>query len=340
MEDFSNSYFSIPFKNKVYQYLKPFRSSNDTLASFIVLSTIILYTINLGGISILLLNMKYHQEWWLIVLLFILSLIQCGLYIRVFMIHHDMKHGGFFSKHVPNRMFSYIFGVLCNVSPSAWAKEHNFHHAHSNNLNKNQDGQTAAWTVTQFISASPAQRWLYYLSNTPLLLFIYFFIFMRVKGDIFEALLQLAFYFFLYQLNLLTFFIFSFWVTAIFGFTLFHLQHTFDDVYKAKSDDYDFFTNSMLGSSYWLIPSIPVVTKVIEYFLFGVQYHHIHHLSPQIPAYKLKECHLISEALQLFNETPIVKYRQVIRTLSYGLYNEKNKNFEKLKKYRGYLFQN
>src|SRR5699024_12786560 len=52
-----------------------------------------------------------------------------------------------------------------------------------------------------------------------------------------------------------------------------------------NEDEWDFVKAAVDGSSYYKLP------KVLEWLTGSIGYHHVHHLSPRVPNYKLEEAH-------------------------------------------------
>lgn len=60
-------------------------------------------------------------------------------------------------------------------------------------------------------------------------------------------------------------------------------------------------------------------------FLTGnIGYHHVHHLSPRVPNYKLEEAH--NNTLPLKN-VPTITLATSLRSIRFRLWDEENKNF-------------
>ena len=49
----------------------------------------------------------------------------------------------------------------------------------------------------------------------------------------------------------------------------------------------------------------------LSFFTLGIEYHHIHHLNPRVPAYRLQDCH--NAAKHLFQLVPRVTLRSFLR---------------------------
>ncbi len=265
-----------------------------------------------------------------IVALAIVALAQVGTFIRLFLLHHDMMHGWFFRRRLANRLGALVAGTLSGTAPSVWKREHDRHHRDSNNLDREQDGQTASWTTQRYLDAPPWHRRAYYLLNIPLTMFTvlplaYFLGFMRVKGRWHENLLFAGLLAAVVATGRLGYFLVTFAMAASLGFYLFHLQHTFPSPYRRHTDEWDFFDNGMLGSSYLELPESGVMGAVLRFFTYGVGYHHVHHLDPRIAGYQLALCH--EEGGHLFDECPRVRLLAGLRTLHFLLYDEATGRF-------------
>ncbi|MCA9874562.1 MAG: fatty acid desaturase, partial [Anaerolineales bacterium] len=62
--------------------------------------------------------------------------------------------------------------------------------------------------------------------------------------------------------------------------------------YWADGEEWDYATAALQGSSFYRLP------KVLQWFTGNIGFHHIHHLSPRIPNYRLEECHQQNPELQ------------------------------------------
>ena len=112
-------------------------------------------------------------------------------------------------------------------------------------------------------------------------------------------------------------FIISQYMAAILGTMLFHLQHQVNIGYwkKIKEDDILSKDKAQLhGASLLKIPDF------LKWATFGIEYHHIHHLSPRIPSYNLQRCH--EDGGNLFYKTPEIGYEQSFKSLFHVLYDE------------------
>jgi omega-6 fatty acid desaturase (delta-12 desaturase) len=69
------------------------------------------------------------------------------------------------------------------------------------------------------------------------------------------------------------------------GIWLFYVQHQFEGTYWESHAEWDYATAALQGSSYYRLP------KVLEWFTGRIGLHHVHHIDPKIPNYRLRRCH-------------------------------------------------
>ncbi len=87
------------------------------------------------------------------------------------------------------------------------------------------------------------------------------------------------------------------------GLVLFTVQHNFDHAYASDTKDWDFDRGTMEGTSFLILPFW------LNWFTVDIAYHHVHHLSANIPNYRLVGCH--NQYQELFASVPRVKLSQV-----------------------------
>ncbi len=241
--------------------------------------------------------------------------------VRTFLVHHDLCHFAAFRSHRLNLVAARLLGTLVSTSTSVWKREHDRHHRDSNNLDRSQDGQTGSWTVAQYQHAKPFHRRLYWLLNQRVVLFglvppLYFLGFMRALATWYENLLFAAFLLALWWSHTLTAFAMALFPATVFGFLLFHAQHTGPRLVRRHTADYDSLENGLRGSTHLLMP------RALRWPLFGVEFHHVHHLHPSMPAWRQRACHEAGEAF--FADVPRLTFRDALRATGLTLYDEAN----------------
>ena len=118
------------------------------------------------------------------------------------------------------------------------------------------------------------------------------------------------------------------------GIMLFHLQHTVNIGYWEsfdKRDQLSYDRAQLHGASMLYVP------KFLKWITFGIEYHHIHHLTPRIPSYNLQKCHENNK--HLFNKITKVGYKQAFKSLFHTLYDEKGKKYISFGIYRFFGLQ-
>ena len=105
-------------------------------------------------------------------------------------------------------------------------------------------------------------------------------------------------------------------VASIAGVWLFYVQHQFEDVSWERKEDWDFAQAALSGSSFYKLP------KVLQWFSGNIGYHHIHHLSPRIPNYRLERAH---ESEPMFQQVEPLTVRGSIKSLNFRLWDEENR---------------
>ena len=267
-----------------------------------------------------------------------LSVLAAGFLVRIFIIQHDCGHGAFFRSQRANN----IIGSLCSVmtlTPYAfWRRQHARHHGSWNNLDRRAasglDIYSSCMTVSEYHRLGRWQQWLYRLSRHPIVshlilppavfLLLYRIPFDAAKGwnherraihvtnlalvGLFGGLgLAIGFDRVLaVQLPIMVF-------ASIIGVWLFSVQHRFERTLWVSDADWSFAEAALRGSSHLRLP------RILQWFTGNIGFHHIHHLNPRIPNYRLEDCHRTIGGLQ---SAPVLTLRTAITTLRYALWDD------------------
>jgi omega-6 fatty acid desaturase (delta-12 desaturase) len=81
-------------------------------------------------------------------------------------------------------------------------------------------------------------------------------------------------------------------IAGALGVWLFYVQHTFSGAYWARQSSWTYEQAAFAGSSYYDLP------RILHWFTGNIGYHHIHHLAPHIPNYRLRNAFESSAALR------------------------------------------
>ncbi|HET6408738.1 MAG TPA: fatty acid desaturase [Chthoniobacteraceae bacterium] len=268
-------------------------------------------------------------SYWLVIPLAVLA---GAFLVRTFIIFHDCTHGSFFKSHWANDLLGFITGVLVFTPYHHWRWQHSVHHASAGNLDRRGMGDVWTLTVLEYLEASRWKRFSYRLSRNPVVLFVLapmmlFLILHRIPArdarerdrlwvhvttfSILALALGLTFLFGIkaYLVIQLT----ALLVASTSGVWLFYVQLQFEDVYWERKPEWDFAQAALQGSSFYKLP------RVFQWFSGNIGYHHIHHLSPRIPNYRLESAH---NAEPLFQSVKPLTFRRSLKSFTFRLWDE------------------
>ena len=276
----------------------------------------------------------------------LLAIPTAGFMVRTFIIFHDCGHGSFFKSRRAND-FMGIFTGLINFTPYyRWRREHAIHHATAGDLDRRGIGDVYTMTVKEYLEAPWWKKFGYRVFRNPLAMFLVgplliFVIIQRIPGpnlgrrelaSVWWTNLALAVIigllcwligwqtYLLVQLPVLI-------LGAGAGVWLFYVQHNFDPTYWERQDEWQFVKAGLDGSSFYKLPAI------LQWFSGNIGFHHIHHLSPKIPNYKLPQCHEENAILQVKPMTLLFS----LKSLRLRLWDEERRimvGWSALKQYR------
>lgn len=268
-----------------------------------------------------------------------LAALAAGFLVRIFIIQHDCGHGSFFK----SRRINNAIGMLCSLitlAPYAlWRRQHAAHHGSWNNLDrraeKGMDIYSSCLTVAEYHQLGPWQKRAYRLVRHPLVsnlllpplifLFLYRVPFDMAKGWGRERravyLTDAALAVLIGGLGLivgygrvatvqLTIMI----MASIVGVGLFSIQHRFEQTLWVRNAEWDFTSACLHSSSYLRLP------RVLQWFTGNIGFHHLHHLNPRIPNYRLEACHQHADAA--VRTAPMLRIRTAFLALQYVLWDE------------------
>src|SRR5262249_7862919 len=82
-------------------------------------------------------------------------------------------------------------------------------------------------------------------------------------------------------------------IASIVGVWLFSIQHRFEHAQWTPDASWSFDAASLGSTSYLRLPCL------FQWFTGNIGFHHVHHVNPRIPNYRLEECHNAYAGLQL-----------------------------------------
>jgi acyl-lipid omega-6 desaturase (Delta-12 desaturase) len=281
--------------------------------------------------------------YWLTLLLAVPT---AGFMVRCFILFHDCCHGSFLRSMKANDRMGLVLGVLVLTPFYQWKHSHAIHHATAGDLDRRGIGDVYTMTVEEYLAAPWYKKVGYRIMRSPVILFTIssFLVFTlthrfwekragkRERSSVIWTNLAIAAIvawivleigwaaFLLVEVPILL-------IASGSGVWLFYVQHNFDPTYWERHAEWEFFNAGMDGSSFYKLP------KLLQWFTGNIGFHHIHHLSPRIPNYKLEQCHNENPEFQI---APLT-IQHSLKSLFFRLWDEKEKmlvGWSALKKYR------
>jgi omega-6 fatty acid desaturase (delta-12 desaturase) len=277
--------------------------------------------------------LSLDRSYWLTLAI---GVVAAGFMVRIFIIQHDCGHDSFFRSRRANT----IVGTLCSLvtfTPYAnWRRQHAGHHGHWNNLDKRDSGAdiySSCLTVEEYQGLSRWRRIAHRIVQHPVVALVIvpplvFLLVYRVPFDTPKSWRKERFVVYATNMALLGAFLLLGWglgfrnvllvqlpivaIAATIGVWLFSVQHRFERSWWAEQDEWDVVTASLQGSSYLKLP------RLLQWFTGNIGFHHVHHLNPRIPNYRLQECH---EALPELQDATTLTLSNGLRAWLFGLWD-------------------
>jgi acyl-lipid omega-6 desaturase (Delta-12 desaturase) len=258
-----------------------------------------------------------------------------GLFgMRCFIIFHDCGHGSFFKSRRANDWVGMFTGIITFTPYYAWRHSHAVHHASSGDLDRRGVGDVWTLTYNEYQELSTPMKIFYRVYRNPFFIFVIgpvfdFVVLQRLPSmngsdrareknsviytniellvvAIFMSLLVGWKEYLLVQIPIIA-------MASSFGVWLFYVQHQFENVYWERHQDWDYETAALYGSSFFKMP------RIMQWFTGNIGFHHIHHLSPRIPNYKLEACHYDNP---IFQEIEPLTFRTSMKSMRIRLWDE------------------
>ncbi|HEY4130853.1 MAG TPA: fatty acid desaturase [Gemmatimonadaceae bacterium] len=305
--------------------VETYTGPNTRRASFQLATTLLPLALIMWGIG----ATMSSAPWLAIVLVFPAA----GLLVRTFIVMHDCAHGSFFASRWLNDTTGAITGIITLTPFVQWRRDHALHHASSGDLDRRGHGDVPTLTVREYLARSPGGRRRYRILRHPLtILFggpIHLALGQRLRGKSLAtrspqtvsvwmtntavvAALAVAITLAGWRAVLFAYAL-PYYVAAMSGVWLFYVQHQFEDAYWAPHDHWDYLDAALRGSTHLQLP------RILQWFTGSIGLHHVHHVAPRIPNYRLQSCH---DENVLFQQSPVVTLRSGLAALRLSLWDE------------------
>jgi len=272
-------------------------------------------------------------HFWLYALLLLPA---AGFLIRLFLIQHDCGHRAFFANRQLNDWLGRVLSVMTLTPYDHWRRQHAVHHATSGNLDRRGIGDMDTLTVAEYMARSRWTRLRYRAYRNPAVMFIigpiFVFVFQNrlpagfmrewkswVGVMLTNAAVAVAGSALIWAVGIKMFLLVHGPIVLLggaVGVWMFYVQHQFDQTYWAKGEAWDVHEAALHGSSHYDLP------PVLRWFTANIGVHHVHHLSSQIPYYRLP---MVLRDHPELRETSRVTLLQSFTCVRLALWDEDNR---------------
>jgi omega-6 fatty acid desaturase (delta-12 desaturase) len=305
--------------------VEPYLGPNARRASFQLVTTLGLLAAAMWAAHVL------HPHALALSILLILPI--AGLLVRTFVLMHDCAHGSFFASRRLNDAVGFVTGVLTLTPFAQWRRDHALHHASSGDLDRRGNGDIPTLTVREYLAKSSRAQLTYRVVRHPASLLlggpVHLAVGQRFRGRSTATggpqivsvwatnaaiLIVLAGAFWLVGWKtVLIAYLAPYYLAALAGVWLFYVQHQFEDAYWTPHGDWDYVEAALRGSSHLQLPG------VLRWFTGNIGLHHVHHVAPRIPNYRLQQCH---DENATFHHSPTITLRSGMAALRLALWDE------------------
>ncbi len=155
--------------------LAPYMGSNDLIATWQVLNTLVPY----GALWVLAAWVAPISYGWVLAIVPFLVLFS----LRAFSLMHDCGHNSLFRSKRMNRVVGYLFGLVNAMPQYWWARDHAYHHKTNGDWERYR-GIGDFLSVTEFLALPPKEQRLYGALRHPLMIFPGGFFYLAFKPRI------------------------------------------------------------------------------------------------------------------------------------------------------------
>lgn len=280
---------------------RPFSEESPWRSWWCVCSTLVVTAATLAIAAV--------APWWPLRL--IASLMGGLLLVRSFILYHDFMHRALLRRSRVAKPLFALVGLLMLTPPRYWRYSHNHHHgnvgkplgpdADDELLVTSDVGSFPLMTTETWSTISFWQRMRYRVHRHPLtLLGAYVTVFLygltllpvlRSPRQYWDGALSLlshgALLTGLWVLGgfwvLVFAFLLPYTIATALGAYLFYAQHNYEDMSVLTPDEWTYYRGAIESSSYMKLG------RMFDWFTGNIGYHHVHHMNPLIPFYRLPE---------------------------------------------------
>jgi omega-6 fatty acid desaturase (delta-12 desaturase) len=257
--------------------------------------------------------------------------------VRVFIIQHDCGHNSFFGSRLANTVTGFACSMITVTPFLSWRRQHAAHHGIWNDLDRRQSGAdiySSCMTLKEYQALPRRARAWYRILRHPIVANVLLppFIFLVLyrppfdmprtwrRERLFVHLTTLALAAVITGLGftigfgaVLTVQLPVLVLATLIGVWLFSVQHRGEHVRWIPHDQWDATSAALEGTTFLRLP------VVLQWFTGNIGFHHVHHLNPRVPNYRLQACH---ETINVLRPVPEVSLIDGLSALRFVLWDE------------------
>lgn len=298
----------------------------------------VLVTFGLLGVLLLVLILT-PNTFPLLIVKVICSILAGLMIVRGFILYHDFLHGAILRGSKGGKALLYTFGTLILTPPNSWRKSHNFHHGHVGQVEGSHIGSFPVMTTENFAAASNWDKVKYRIQRHPVIIgfacltvFLFNVCLAPVFNDVkrhWDSVISLVacaavvfslWYFIDFSTALLAYII-PLWIASAFGAYLFYVQHNIPEIKIFNVQEWTYQKAALESSSF------VDMSPVMHWFTGNIGFHHVHHLNPLVPFYRLPEAMAAIPELQ-HPPTTTLKLKDMYDCLRLKLWDDHDQKFK------------
>lgn len=234
--------------------------------------------------------------------------------LRCFMVFHDAAHSSFFEDVLSNRRLLRVIQYFAGYSSREWTSVHNSHHAHFGDAQVRDASMTVFFSQQELREAPWPLALAHRVLHDPLIFYPFaglfvFFINKPVRHFPHRWAVPSLIWLVLGR-QTAAMYLAAGWLAATVGVMCFHLQHHCNAPYRvASAVERSALDAALQGSTRMRVPFPFSLAS------FGIEYHHIHHYSVQVPGYRMANCDAEGERLGLWRGVNTVGFQRGFKSL-------------------------
>ncbi len=255
--------------------------------------------------------------------------------IRLYVLQHDYGHYSSFSTRRANELAGQLASVFTLAPFRAMQYNHNLHHAGVGSLDHRETGEVYTMTRAEWDAAGPLTRLAYRVYRNPFVMlgigaFAIFVVRYRwpknarrtgtaeLMAHNAAVLAYMAGIVAIFGWQGLAVFSGIVFLAGILGSFLVYMQHNFEDTYWEHMPEREYHDAVLQGSS------ALDLGRWFDIATANINWHDLHHLNPQIPSYRLRQCHAALREEGVL-EARLIGWREALASLRLKLWDEEAK---------------